>query len=91
MKALTLRKDSFTTFVDALILCLGNKESSQEIPAASERYLITNSGIKAATIPNMPSVKLAHLYTLDSNIYTRKNSPTKTIETLEKGMKYVQS
>ena len=65
MKTLTLRKDFFTTFAHISILCLRNQESSQEqgisllIVAASESYLIINSGIKAAAVPNMPSVKVA--------------------------------
>ena len=29
------------------------------IVAASKRYLIINSGIKGAAVPNMPSVKVA--------------------------------
>ena len=57
MKARTLREDSFTTFVHVSILCLRNRESSKEqgtkfveMVAASERYLIINSGIKEAPV-----------------------------------------
>ena len=63
MKVITMRKDSFITFAHVSILRFEirdirtTRNKFVEIVAASECYLIINSGIKERIVPNMTSRK----------------------------------